>query len=55
MDSLKLIFGLVFLILCMGIIGMFIWIMLFGIPRSSMDGGTLVQGAGILEMFRQLM
>ena len=42
MDSLKFIFGVVLLILCMGIIGVFIWIMLFGLPQGNMSGGTLV-------------
>lgn len=43
MDSLKFIFGVLFFLLCMGVIGILIWIMLFGIPKSTMDGGTLVQ------------
>lgn len=42
MDSLKFIFGIFLFLLCMGVIGILIWIMLFGIPKSSMDGGTLV-------------
>lgn len=43
MDSLKFIFGMAILLLCIGIIGCVIWIILFGIPRGAMDGGTLVQ------------
>lgn len=42
MDSLKFIFGILLFLLCMGVIGVLIWIMLFGIPQSAMDGGTLV-------------
>ena len=42
MDSLKFLFGVVLFLLCMLVAGIVIWVMLFGIPKSSMDGGTLV-------------
>ena len=42
MDSLKFLFGVVLFLLCMLVAGIVIWVMLFGIPKSAMDGGTLV-------------
>lgn len=44
MDSLKFIFGVAVLLLCMGAIGILIWIMLFGVPQGNINGGTLVYG-----------
>lgn len=43
MDSLKFFLGVAIMILCMGLIGVIIWIILFGLPKEAMDGGTLVQ------------
>ena len=42
MDSLKFLFGVVLFLLCILVAGIVIWVMLFGIPKSAMDGGTLV-------------
>ncbi len=44
MDSLKFLFGMAVLLLCIGLIGSVIWVLLFGIPKGAMEGGTLVQG-----------
>lgn len=49
MDSLKFIFGVLLFLLCMLALGIVIWIMLFGIPKSAMDGGTLVDGFHLLR------
>lgn len=48
MNSLKLILGIIAMVLCMGAVGILIWIILFGIPKGAMDGGTLVQGFSVL-------
>lgn len=49
MDSLKFIFGVLLFLLCMLALGVLIWVMLFGIPKSAMDGGTLVEIFHLLE------
>ncbi|MCI9594118.1 MAG: hypothetical protein HFG51_08225 [Lachnospiraceae bacterium] len=46
MDSLKFIFSILLFLLCTLLIGGFVWVMLFGIPKSAMDGGTLVKLLG---------
>lgn len=43
MDSLKFILGVLAMVLCMGAAGAVIWVLLFGVPKGAMDGGTLVQ------------
>ena len=43
MDSLKLILSIAIMMLSIGLIGLAIWVILFGFPKAAMDGGTLVQ------------
>ncbi|MCI8297955.1 MAG: hypothetical protein HFG22_19175 [Lachnospiraceae bacterium] len=43
MDSLKYVIGVVAMVLGLGLICAVIWVLLFGIPKGAMDGGTLVQ------------
>lgn len=43
MDSLKYVVGVIAMALGLGLICAVIWVLLFGIPKGSMDGGTLVQ------------
>ena len=42
METIKILLGILALLLCLCGIGVVIWILLFGIPQGSMDGGTLV-------------
>ncbi len=53
MDSLKFLFGVVLFLLCMLVAGIVIWVMLFGIPKSAMDGGTLVNLFGQMNWRRK--
>lgn len=53
MDSLKFILSVAVMVLCIGLIGVGIWLILFGLPKAAMDGGTLVHGgwlAGMMKM-----
>ncbi len=55
MDSLKFILGVAIMILCTGLIGLIIWIVLFGLPKEAMDGGTLVQAfSGLYDRLKAL-
>ncbi|MDO5350395.1 MAG: hypothetical protein Q4E86_10670 [Lachnospiraceae bacterium] len=49
MDSLKFILGVIAMVLCMGAAGAVIWILLFGVPKGAMDGGTLVDGKSRIQ------
>lgn len=49
MDSLKFILGVIAMVLCMSAAGAVIWVLLFGVPKGAMDGGTLVQRESQIE------
>ncbi len=49
MDSLKFILGVLAMVLCMGAAGAVIWVLLFGVPKGAMDGGTLVQAENQIQ------
>ena len=47
MDTLKYVFGILVLILCIGLIGAAVWYCMFRLPDQAMQQGTLVWGSAV--------
>ena len=44
MDTLKYVFGILVLIICIGLIGTAVWYCMFRLPQQTFPQGTLVFG-----------